>query len=151
MASFPRTAVAIATFVTALAAPAALAQSDKNFAPDLGVEGQSVETAVAYTLIVTPSYRVAKPGVTVTMTSCKSGPTIRLKRRVGSLHSGETFHAKPGKIVWDLAKTPGKPAKRKLRLNLAIPSGSPKTLCTVTTMYDKLTKNSASITTRVPL
>ena len=148
MASFPRTAAAVA-LVAALAAPAAVAHSSKLFAPDLRVEGQSLDTAVAYTLVVTPTYRVSKPGVTVTMSSCKSGTTIRLKRRFGSLHKGETFHAKPGKIVWDLAKIPGKPAKSKLRLNLVIPSG--KTLCTVTTMYDKLTKNSVSITTRVPL
>ncbi len=139
--------------LTALAAPAALAHSDKLFPPDLGVEAQSVTTAVAYTLIVTPSYSVSKPGVTVTMTNCKSGQqaAIRIKRRFGTLHSGETVHAGPGKIVWDLQTIPGKPAKRKLRLNLVIPSGNLKTFCTVTTMYDKLTKNSASITTRVPL
>ena len=139
--------------VAALAAPAALAHSDRLFPPELTVRGQSVTTAVAYTLTVSPAYTTTKPGVTVTMTNCKSGQRapIRLAHRFGTLHSGETFHAKPGKIVWDLTTIPGKPAKRKLRLNVAIPNNAPAKFCTVVTMYDKLTKNSASITTRVPL
>jgi len=136
-----------------LVAPAGLAGPSKIFPPDLGVEGQSITTAVQFALIVTPSYSKSKPGVTITMTNCKSGQKapIRLVRRIGALHGGETLHAKPGKIVWDLKTIPGKPAKRKIRLNLAIPSGNLARFCTVTTMYDKLTKNSVSITTRVPL
>jgi hypothetical protein len=153
MAPFPRKALAIAIVsVAMLVAPAALARTSKLFPPDLGVEGQSVTTSVAFALIITPSYGAPKPGVTVTMTNCKTGQRapIRLLRRAG-LHPGETLRARPGKIVWDIKTIPGKPAKRKLRLWLAIPKSSPAKFCTSTTMYDKLTKNSATITTRVPL
>jgi len=136
-----------------LAASAAVAKSNKLFPPDLGVEGQSVNTSVAFTLIVTPSYSTSKPGVTVTMTNCKTGQKapIRVLRRSHNLHPGETFRARPGKITWDITTLPGRPAKRKLHLFLAIPANAPVKFCTVTTMYDKLTKNSATITTRVPL
>ena len=121
-------------------------------APDPRVEAQSVATAVAVSLIITPSYSTAKPGATVTVTNCKAGQgaPIRLVRRFGTLHSGETLRARPGRIVWDLAKIPGRPAKRKLRLNLAKPTGA-KSLCLKVSIYDKLTKNSATIVLRVPL
>jgi hypothetical protein len=150
---FPGKAVAVTGLVALLAASAALAQPTKLFPPDLGIEGQSVTTSVAFTLIVTPAYSTRKPGVTVTMTNCKSGQRapIRLLRRSNTLHRGESFRARPGKIVWDITTLPGKPVKRKLHLNLAIPKGNLKKFCTTTTMYDKLTKNSATITTRVPL
>ena len=142
----------VAAFVALLAASAAFAHPAKLFPPDLGVEGQSKTTSVAYSLIITPAYRTSKPGVTVTMTNCKTGQRapIRLLRSRG-LHPGESLRAHPGKIVWDMKTLPGRPAIRKLRLWLAIPSNAPAKFCTMTTMYDKLTKNSATITQRVPL
>jgi hypothetical protein len=151
--SFPRTgAVVVILSVALLAAQGALGQAAKLFPPDLGVEGQSLDTSVAFALIVTPSYSTPKPGVTVTMTNCKHGQRapIRVLRRAG-VHPGETLRIRPGKIVWDIKTLPGKPKKRKIRLWLAIPANASSTFCTTTTMYDKLTKNSATITTRVPL
>ena len=151
--SFRRAGLAVGVVTAALlVAQGALGQADKLFPPDLGVEAQSQTTSVGFALIVTPSYNTPKPGVTVTMTNCKTGQKapIRLLRRAG-VHPGETLRARPGKIVWDIKTLPGKPKKRKIRLWLAIPKNSPAKFCTSTTMYDKLTKNSATITTRVPL
>lgn len=135
-----------------LAAQGALGGSAKLFPPDLGVEGQSLGTSVEFGLIITPSYSTPKPGVTVTMTNCKHGQRapIRVVRRAG-VHPGETLSVKPGKVVWNVKTLPGKPKKRKVRLWFAIPANVGSTFCAVTTMYDKLTKNSATITTRVPL
>ena len=152
MLSLHGKALGLVALLALVAASAAFAQSAKLFPPDLGVIGQSKETSVSYQLIVTPAYSTAKPGVTVTMTNCKSGQKapIRLLRSRGR-HPGETLSAKPGKIVWNINTLPGKPAKRKLRLWLAIPKNAPAKFCTTTTMYDKLTKNSATITQKVPL
>ena len=83
------------------------------------------------------------------MTNCKSGQQapIRLVRRFGSLGS---LRARPGKLVWNLAIIPAKPAKRKLRLRLAVPKGVTK-FCLHTSMYDKFTKTTVNTNNRVPI
>jgi hypothetical protein len=144
---FPKAALAIAGGSILLAvAPAALADI---FGPDLRVEGQSLTTTVEFTVVLTPSYSTPKPGVIVTMTNCKSGQQapIRLVRRFGTLGS---LRARPGKLVWNLESIPAKPAKRKLRLRLAVPKGVTK-FCLHTSMYDKFTKTTVNTNNRVPI
>jgi hypothetical protein len=134
-----------------LVAPAALAHS--IFGPDLRVEGQSLTNSVALNLVLTPSYKTAKPGVVVTMTNCKSGQKapIRLIRRIGALGPGRTLQSRPGRLVWTLDTVPAKPAKPKLQLRLAIPAVAADKFCVHTSMYDNFTKRTVDITTRVPL
>jgi hypothetical protein len=148
---FPK-ALVVAGAVVALAAPAALAHSSFIYGPDLRVEGQSVKKSIAFTLRLTPSYSTPKPGVTVTMTNCKSGQRvpIHLIRHVGALGAGQSLKAHLGKIVWSLTSVPAKPAKPTLRLRLTAPKGV-KTFCTVTSMYDQFTKKTVKITSRVPV
>lgn len=135
--------------IALLVAPAALAEI---FGPDLTVAGQSKTTTVEFTAVLTPSYSVAKPGVIVTMTNCKSGQKapIRLVQRFGTLGPGQTLRAKPGRLVWSVSKIPAKPAKRKLRMRLAVPTGV-KNFCLHTSMYDNYTKTTVNLTNRVPI
>jgi hypothetical protein len=147
LSSFPKAASAVAgAFIALLVAPAALADI---FGPDMRVEGQSLTTTVEFSVILTPSYSTPKPGVTVTMTNCKSGQRapIRLVRRFGTVGS---LQAKPGKLVWSLESIPAKPAKRKLRVRLAVPKGV-KTFCLHTSLYDKFTKTTVNTNNRVPI
>jgi len=145
--SFPKAAlVTVGAFIALVVAPAALAE---KFGPDLRVEGQSLTTSVALTVRLSPSYSTSKPGVTVTMTKCGAAQVL-LVRRLGSLGSGQTFRAQPGKLVWTLASVPAKPAKPTLNLRLAVPKGA-KTLCVHTSMYDNYTKQTVNVTNRIPL
>jgi hypothetical protein len=144
---FPKAALAIAgTFIVLAVAPAALADI---FGPDLRVEGQSLTSSVEFTVRLVPHYSTPKPGVTVTMTNCKSGQQapIRLVRRFAILGS---LRARPGELVWSLESIPAKPATRKLRLRLAIPKGVTK-FCLHTSMYDKFTKTNVNTNNRVPI
>jgi hypothetical protein len=153
VSSFPKAAiVAAGAFVAVLVAPMALAHSSFLYGPDLRVEGQGKTGNVAFTLVLTPSYATPKPGVQVTMTNCKFGQKapIRLIRRIGPLGPGRTLTARPGKIVWTVGTVPGKPAKPKLRLRLALPAGVNK-FCMLTSMYDSFTKQTVQQTTRVPV
>jgi hypothetical protein len=147
------TSFAVAAAVALLAAPAALARADTKFGPDLRVvgqaEGETATTSVALNLTLSPSYSTRKPGVVVTMTSCNNA-LLKLLRRVGSLGSGQSLQAKPGRIVWNVASIPGKPAKPKLSLKLAAPKGRSK-LCVRTSMYDNYTRKTINIRTPIPL
>ena len=150
MSSLPKAVlVGVGAIVALMLAPAAPADL---FGPDLKVEGQSKTKNVAFTLVLSPSYTTSKPGVTVTMTNCKSGQKapIRLLSRSGGLGAGRSLQAHPGKIVWTLSAVPAKPAKPKLRMRLAIPAGAKK-FCLQTSMYDSFTKSTVNMTTRVPL
>jgi hypothetical protein len=144
---------AVAGAVALLAAPAAFARADTKFGPDLRVqgqgEGQPTTSSVAFNLTLSPSYSTRKPGVVVTMTSCNNA-SLKLLRRVGRLGSGQTLRARPGRIVWSLNTVPGKPAKPKLALKLAAPSGKSK-LCVRASMYDNYTKKTININTPIPL
>jgi hypothetical protein len=147
VAFFPKAALALAgAFIVLPVAPAALADI---FGPDLRVEGQSLTSSVEFTVRLIPQYSTPKPGVTVTMTNCKSGQQapIRLIRRFGTLGS---LRARPGKLVWSLESIPAKPATRKLRLRLAVPKGVTK-FCLHTSMYDKFTKTTVNTNNRVPV
>jgi hypothetical protein len=149
---FLKAHVSAGAFIALLVAPTALAHPTDIFGPDVRVEGQSVTSAVAFTITISPSYSTPKPGVTVTMTNCKSGQRapIRLVRRIGTLGPNQSLRARPGKLVWNLSSVPAKPAKPTLRLRLAIPKGV-NTFCTFTSVYDTFTKDTVNITTRVPL
>jgi hypothetical protein len=149
---FSKTHVLSGALIALLVVPAALARSNEIFGPDLRVEGQSKTSTVAFTVIPIPSCSTAKPGVKVTMTNCKSGQKapIRLVRRFGTLGPGRSLQARPGKIVWTLTHVPGKPARPKLRMRLAVPKGV-KTFCLHTSMYDMFTKTTVNITNRVPI
>lgn len=147
MSSFPKAASAVAgAFIALLIAPAAFANI---FGPDLVVAGQSLTTTVEVTVTLTAVYSTPKPGVAVTLTNCKSGQRapIRLVRRFGNLGH---LQAKPGKLVWSLDSIPAKPAKRKLRVRLAVPTGV-KTFCFQTSMFDNFTKTTVTATNRVPI
>ena len=139
--------------VALLVVPAAFAQTETKFGPDLRVVGQGVgqfkTTAVALNLTLSPSYATSKPGVVVTMTSCNNA-SLKLLRHVGSLGSGQSLHAKPGRIVWSVASVPGKPARPKLSLQLGVPTGKAK-LCVRSSMYDNYTKKTININTPIPL
>ena len=150
MSFFPKTACAVAgTFVALLVVPAAFADI---FGPDLRVTGQSKTTTVEFTALLIPSYSTPKPGVIMTMTNCKSGQKapIRLVRRFGTIGPGRSLQAHPGKLVWNVSTVPARPAKAKIRLRLALPTGITK-FCACTSMYDTYTKTTTTITTRVPL
>ena len=146
---FSKAHVLVGALIALLVVPAALARSNDIFGPDLRVVGQSKTSTVAFDVILSPSYRKAKPGVKVTMTNCKSGQKapIRLVSRSGSLGS---VQARPGKIVWTLNSVPGKPAKPKLSMRLAVPNGVKK-FCLATSMYDSYTKTTVKVTNRVPI
>ena len=143
----------VAGAVALLAVPAALARTDTKFGPDLRVVGQgqgaSATTSVALNLTLSPSYATSKPGVVVTMTSCNNA-SLKLLRRNGSLGSGQSLRSRPGRIVWTLASVPGKPAKPKLSLKLAAPTGKSQ-LCVRSSMYDNYTKRTIAIRTPIPL
>jgi hypothetical protein len=145
--------LAVAGSVTLLMAPAALARTDTKFGPDLRVvgqaEGETATTRVALILTLTPSYSTRRPGVVVTMTSCNNA-SLRLLRRIGSLGSGQTLRARPGRIVWNVASVPAKPAKPKLSLKLAVPKRKSK-LCVRTSMFDNYTRKTISIRSPIPL
>jgi hypothetical protein len=144
---------AVAAAAALLAAPAAFARADTKFGPDLRVQGQgqgqTATTSVALNLTLTPSYATSKPGVVVTMTSCNNA-SLKLLRRIGSLGSGQTLRARPGRIVWSLSAVPGKPAKPKLALKLAAPANKSK-LCVRASMYDNYTRKTITIRTPIPL
>ena len=150
MSSFSKALLALGALAALAVVPGAFARSTDLFGPDLRVSGQSVTNAVAFTLVLSPSYTTAKPGVTVTMTTCGQGPKIRLVRRLGALGNGQSLQARPGRIVWSVANVPAKPAKAKLRLRLASPQGR-KSLCVHTSMYDQYTKSTIDLTNKVPL
>jgi len=143
----------VAGAVALLAVPAALARTDTKFGPDLRVVGQgqgaSATTSVALNLTLSPSYATSKPGVVVTMTSCNNA-SLKLLRRVGGLGSGQSLRSRPGRIVWTLSSVPGKPAKPKLSLKLAAPTGKSQ-LCVRSSMYDNFTKKTIAIRTPIPL
>jgi len=149
---FPKTYLFAGAFIACLVAPTALAHPTSISGPGFTVEGQRVNSAVAFTLIVIPSNSTPKPGVTVTMTNCKSGqPTpIRLIRRIGRLGANQSLRAQPGKLVWNVSTVPAKPARAKLRLRLAIPDGVTR-FCAFASMYDTYTKKTTNVTMRVPL
>ena len=152
MTFFPKANLYVGAFIALLVAPTALAQPTSISGPGFTVEGQRVKNAVAFSLIVIPSNSTPKPGVTVTMTNCKSGQQapIRLIRRVGALGANQSLQAHPGKIVWNVGSVPAKPARAKVRLRLAIPNGV-KRFCSFVSMYDTYTKKTTNIRMRVPL
>ena len=152
MSILPRSLV-VAVALALLAAPAAFARTDTKFGPDLRVAGQgqglTATTSVALNLTLSPSYSTPKPGVVVTMTSCNNA-SLKLLRRVGSLGSGQSLRARPGRIVWSLSAVPGMPAKPKLALKLAAPKGKSK-LCVRASMYDNYTRQTINVRTPIPL
>jgi hypothetical protein len=152
LSRFLKAHVFCGALIALLVVPAALAKSTEIFGPDLRVEGQSKTSSVAFSVILLPSYNVSKPGVTVTMTNCKTGQKapIRVVRRSGGLGGGRSLQAHPGKIVWKLNSVPAKPAKPKLQLWLAVPKGV-KNFCLHTSMYDNFTKTTVNVNNRVPI
>ena len=144
---------AVAGAVALLAAPAAFARADTKFGPDLRVQGQgqgqTATSSVALNLTLSPSYSTRKPGVVVTMTTCNNA-SLKLIRRIGRLGAGQSLRARPGRIVWSLRTVPGKPAKPKLALKLAVPANKSK-LCVRSSMYDNYTKKTIAINTPIPL
>jgi hypothetical protein len=150
VSSLSKALLAVGALASLAVVPGAFARSTDLFGPDLRVAGQSATNGVTFTLVLSPSYNTAKPGVTVTMTTCGQGPKIRLLRRLGGLGQGQSLQARPGRIVWNVASVPARPAKAKLRLRLASPQGR-SSLCVHTSMYDRYTKSTIDLTNRVPL
>ena len=152
MTFFPKAHLFAGAIIAVLVAPTALADPTSISGPAFQVEGQRVKNRVAFTLIVIPSNSTPKPGVTVTMTNCKSGQKapIRLVRRIGTLGANPSLQAHPGKLVWNVTTVPARPARARIHLRLAIPTGVKK-FCAFTSMYDTYTKTTTTVTSRVPL
>ena len=97
-------------------------------------------------------HRRRKPGVVVTMTSCKQRRRSSCSGRVGSLGSGQSLRARPGQIVWTVTTVPGKPAKPKLAPEARGADEQRAKLCVRTSMYDKLhEEDGQASTTPIPL